>query len=58
MAVAKPGDYYEVVKISGEFCLRIRGTGKPVAWSTKDDAAWRSYVAEAQAGAAQPLEDT
>lgn len=44
--------HYEVVKVrGGEFCLRVRATGQPVAWSQKDDAAWKSYVAEAEAAA-------
>jgi hypothetical protein len=42
------GDHFEVVKIGPEWCLRVRATKQPVAWSKKDDAAWRSYVAEAE----------
>lgn len=48
--------YYEEVVIGGERCLRIASSGKPVAWSIKDDAAWRSYVAEAVAAAPQTEE--
>lgn len=40
-------DIYEVVTVNGEKCLRIKATKQPVAWSKKDDAAWKSYVAEA-----------
>lgn len=43
--------HYEVVKIGREWCMRIRETGKPVAWSKTDDAAWRSYVVEMTARA-------
>lgn len=45
--------FYEQVKINGEFCLRVRSTGKPVAWSKKDDAPWRDYCAEADRDALQ-----
>ena len=48
--------FYEVVKIDGEYCLRIKESGRPVAWSKKDDAAWKSYVAEAQANALTQME--
>lgn len=52
-------EYYEVVKIKTEWCLRVKTTKKPVAWSKKDDAAWKSYVAEAVAAAAiQPPEES
>jgi hypothetical protein len=47
--------YYEVVKIKGEFCLRIRATKQPVAWSAKDDAAWKSYVREAKEAVGDPV---
>lgn len=47
-------EHYEVVKVGAEWCLRIRATGKPVAWSKKDDAAWKAYVAEAQRDARTP----
>lgn len=46
-------EHYEVVKIAGEFCLRIKASKKPVAWSKKDDAPWKQYVAEAVAAAAK-----
>lgn len=49
--------HYEVVKVKGEFCLRVRETGQPVAWSHKDDAAWKSYVAEAEADAQRALRE-
>jgi len=39
---------FEVVKVGKEWCLRVKETGQPVAWSRQDDAAWKSYVAEAQ----------
>lgn len=50
-----PTGHYEEVVVAGERCLRIAATGKPVAWSKKDDAAWRSYVAEAQAAVSQKI---
>lgn len=52
-------DHYEVVKTKSEWCLRVKATKKPVAWSKKDDAAWKSYVAEAVAAATnQPPEES
>lgn len=51
------GAHFEVVKVGPEWCLRVRATKQPVAWSLKDDAAWRSYVAEAEAAALTYSED-
>ena len=45
--------HYEVVKIKGQWCLRIAATKQAVAWSAKDDVAWRSYVKEAMAAVGQ-----
>jgi hypothetical protein len=46
-----PESPYEVVTVKGEKCLRLRATKQPVAWSKKDDAAWKSYVADAERAA-------
>lgn len=50
-------EYYEIVKIKGEWCLRIKATKKPVAWSKKDDVAWKAYCAEAIAAASTQAEE-
>lgn len=57
MPRARATGHYEVVKVGDEWCLRDRATKQPVAWSKKDDAAWRSYVAEAEKDALAYTED-
>lgn len=52
----KATGHYEEVSVKGERCLRIRETGVAVAWSQKDDAAWRSYVKEAMDAVGQTPE--
>lgn len=49
--------YYEVVKIGNEFCLRLRESKRPVAWSKKDDALWREYCEEQEREAPSYFED-
>lgn len=42
----RPSSPYEVVKVGKVWCLRLKDTKLPVAWSENDDAAWRSYCVE------------
>ncbi len=39
---------FEVVQVDGQWCLRTRGTARPVAWSRTNDEAFRSFCAEAE----------
>jgi len=41
---------YEVVQLAGEWCLRIRTSGQPIAWSLTNDAAFQSYCREQMKG--------
>jgi hypothetical protein len=49
--------HYEVLKEADEWCLRIRETGRPVAWSKTNDVAFRDYCEEAEADAVDYLKD-
>lgn len=43
--------HYVMEKVGTEWCLYIRETGRPVAWSKVNDAAFKDYCAQAEADA-------
>jgi hypothetical protein len=49
--------HYEVIQIGAEWCLRIRSSQRPVAWSSSNSKEFADYCSEAEADAKMYLDD-